>query len=154
MEKFKQGLNQFWVGAVFGVCLALSLVLIPLALVMSTVNDVLKVQEVSTLVSQVTQMVEKTQNKLANTKQKFAAFSFKELDKTALINVITAVQDYQLQSHTLLDDKQKQALSVQLQARLKQELAQHTLSEEQRELAINLYKRFIATEAELEQTSL
>ncbi|NHH89058.1 hypothetical protein IMPJCBKJ_01636 [Pseudoalteromonas sp. MB47] len=29
MEQFKRGLNQFWVGAVFGLCLAISLVLIP-----------------------------------------------------------------------------------------------------------------------------
>lgn len=47
--------------AVFGVCLALSLVLTPFAIVTATVNDVLKIQEViSTLVTQMNQLVEKT----------------------------------------------------------------------------------------------
>ena len=37
MEQFKRGLNQFWVGAVFGLCLDL-LVLIPVAIIMSTLT--------------------------------------------------------------------------------------------------------------------
>ena len=147
MDNFKQGLNQFWVGAVFGVCLALSLILIPLAIVMSTINDVLKIQEVSTLVTQVSQMVEKTQDKLANTKQQFASFTFMDLDKAALLKVISAVQDYQLQAHSLLSDAQKQVLREQLQAKLQQELSQ-TLNPEQRALAMKLFNRFVGSEAE------
>ncbi|WKD23676.1 hypothetical protein NDQ71_00800 [Pseudoalteromonas sp. KG3] len=147
MDNFKQGLNQFWVGAVFGVCLALSLILIPLAIVMSTVNDVLKIQEVSTLVTQVSQMVENTQDKLATTKQKLVSFSFIDVDKTTLLKVISTVQDYQLQAHTSLSQTQKQALREQLQEKLQQELSQ-TLSSEQRALAVKLFNRFVATETE------
>lgn len=73
---------------------------------MSTVNDVLKIQEVSTLVTQVSQMVENTQDKLATTKQKLVSFSFIDVDKTTLLKVISTVQDYQLHtsSHITLAD--------------------------------------------------
>ena len=89
----------------------------------------------------------KKQNKLAGTKQNLAAFSFIDLDKAALLKVISTVQYYQLQANTLLTNTQKQALREQSQIKLQQELSQ-TLSPEQRALAVKLLDRFVATEAE------
>lgn len=147
MENFKQGLNQFWVGAVFGVCLAVSLVLIPVAIVMSSINDVFKIHEVSTLVSQVSTMVENTQQTLVNGKQKLASLSFANIDKVALQKVVTTVQDYQIQTTELLTDSEKAALKAKLQTRLEQELS-NTLSEEQVVKAMALFKRFTNTSGE------
>ncbi|MFY8329019.1 hypothetical protein [Pseudoalteromonas sp. ZZD1] len=115
MENFKQGLNQFWVGAVFGECLALSLVLIPVAIVLSTVSDVLKISEVSTLVTQVSQMVEHTQDKIASGKEKLSSLSIANIDKRALQKVMTAIQEYQTSSSELMSTAQKLALKQQLQ---------------------------------------
>lgn len=122
MENFKQGLNQFWVGAVFGECLALSLVLIPVAIVLSTVSDVLKISEVSTLVTQVSQMVEHTQDKIASGKEKLSSLSIANIDKRALQKVMTAIQEYQTRSSELMSTAQKLALKQQLQQQLNKEL--------------------------------
>lgn len=146
MESFKQGLNQFWVGAVFGLCLAISLVLIPVVIVMSSINDVLKIHEVSTLVSQVGTMVENTQQSLAIGKQKLASLSLKNIDKRALQKVITTVQDFQLQAE-LITEPEKNALKEKLQKRLAQELSS-SLSEEQVTRTMILFKRLIAMSSE------
>ncbi|OUS67640.1 hypothetical protein B5G52_21685 [Pseudoalteromonas sp. A601] len=122
MENFKQGLNQFWVGAVFGVCLALSLVLIPVAIVLSTVNDVLKITEFSTLVTQVSQMVEHTQDKIASGTEKLSSPSIANIDKRAFQKVMTAIQEYQTRSSELMSTAQKLALKQQLQQQLNKEL--------------------------------
>jgi len=146
MKNFKQGLNQFWVGAVFGLCLAISLVLIPVAIVMSSINDVLKIHEVSTLVSQISMMVENTQQTLATGKQKLGSLSLKNIDKLALQKVITTVQDFQLQSE-LLTEPEKNALKGKLQKGLEQELSRR-LSEDQVTNAMILFKRLIAMNSE------
>ncbi|WP_062570778.1 hypothetical protein [Pseudoalteromonas arabiensis] len=89
MEQFKRGLNQFWVGAVFGVCLAISLVLIPIAINMSNINDVLKIHEVNVLVEKVSTVFDKSEQAIGDAKTALIDF-----DNDAVMDMLTAVQSY------------------------------------------------------------
>ena len=89
MEQFKRGLNQFWVGAVFGVCLAISLVLIPIAIIMSNINDVLKIHEVNVLVEKVSTVFDKSEQAIGDAKTALIDF-----DNDVVMDMLTAVQSY------------------------------------------------------------
>jgi hypothetical protein len=103
MEQFKRGLNQFWVGAVFGLCLAISLVLIPVAIIMSNINDVLKIHEVSVLVDKVSTVFDKSEQAISNAKAALTDF-----DNDVVMDMLSAVQSYQQQTQPLLSvDKNK-----------------------------------------------
>ncbi|WOC27605.1 hypothetical protein LY624_06975 [Pseudoalteromonas sp. N1230-9] len=101
MEQFKRGLNQFWVGAVFGVCLAISLVLIPIAIIMSNINDVLKIHEVNVLAEKVSTVFDKSEQAISNAKAALTDF-----DNDVVMDMLTAVQSYQQKTQSLLSFEQ------------------------------------------------
>ncbi|KPM74678.1 MULTISPECIES: hypothetical protein [unclassified Pseudoalteromonas] len=139
MEQFKRGLNQFWVGAVFGLCLAISLVLIPVAIIMSNINDVLKIHEVSVLVDKVSTVFDKSEQAISNAKAALTDF-----DNDVLMDMLTAVQSYQQQSQPLLTAEQKQALKAQIKAQLVTEL-ESKLNEQQITFILSVFEKLANT---------
>ena len=139
MEQFKRGLNQFWVGAVFGLCLAISLVLIPVAIIMSNINDVLKIHEVSVLVDKVSTAFEKSEQVISNAKAALTDF-----DNDVLMDMLTAVQSYQQQSQPLLTAEQKQALKAQIKDQLVTEL-ESKLNEQQITFILSVFEKLANT---------
>ena len=139
MEQFKRGLNQFWVGAVFGLCLAISLVLIPVAIIMSNINDVLKIHEVSVLVDKVSTVFEKSEQAISNAKAALTDF-----DNDVVMDMLTAVQSYQQQSQALLTAEQKQALKAQIKDQLVTEL-ESELNEQQITFILSVFEKLANT---------
>ena len=139
MEQFKRGLNQFWVGAVFGLCLAISLVLIPVAIIMSNINDVLKIHEVSVLVDKVSTVFDKSEQAISNAKAALTDF-----DNDVVMNMLTAVQSYQQQSQPLLTAEQKQALKAQIKVQLVTEL-ESKLNEQQITFILSVFEKLANT---------
>jgi len=139
MEQFKRGLNQFWVGAVFGLCLAISLVLIPVAIIMSNINDVLKIHEVSVLVDKVSTVFDKSEQAISNAKAALTDF-----DNDVVMDMLTAVQSYQQQSQPLLTAEQKQALKAQIKAQLVTEL-ESKLNEQQITFILSVFEKLANT---------
>ena len=139
MEQFKRGLNQFWVGAVFGLCLAISLVLIPVAIIMSNINDVLKIHEVSVLVDKVSTAFEKSEQVISNAKAALTDF-----DNDVVMAMLTAVQSYQQQSQPLLTAEQKQALKAQIKDQLVTEL-ESKLNEQQITFILSVFEKLANT---------
>jgi len=139
MEQFKRGLNQFWVGAVFGLCLAISLVLIPVAIIMSNINDVLKIHEVSVLVDKVSTVFEKSEQAISNAKAALTDF-----DNDVVMDMLTAVQSYQQQSQPLLTAEQKQALKAQIKDQLVTEL-ESELNEQQITFILSVFEKLANT---------
>ncbi|MDK9685412.1 hypothetical protein J8Z28_07010 [Pseudoalteromonas sp. SCSIO 43088] len=139
MEQFKRGLNQFWVGAVFGLCLAISLVLIPVAIIMSNINDVLKIHEVSVLVDKVSTVFDKSEQAISNAKAALTDF-----DNDVLMDMLTAVQSYQQQSQPLLTAEQKQALKAQIKDQLVTEL-ESKLNEQQITFILSVFEKLANT---------
>lgn len=139
MEQFKRGLNQFWVGAVFGLCLAISLVLIPVAIIMSNINDVLKIHEVSVLVDKVSTAFEKSEQVISNAKAALTDF-----DNDVVMAMLTAVQSYQQKSQPLLSAEQKQALKAQIKDQLVTEL-ESKLNEQQITFILSVFEKLANT---------
>ena len=139
MEQFKHGLNQFWVGAVFGLCLAISLVLIPFAIIMSNINDVLKIHEVSVLVDKVSTVFDKSEQAISNAKAALTDF-----DNDVLMDMLTAVQSYHQQSQPLLTAEQKQALKAQIKDQLVTEL-ESKLKEQQITFILSVFEKLANT---------
>ncbi|MDC3190714.1 hypothetical protein NQU96_13245 [Pseudoalteromonas elyakovii] len=139
MEQFKRGLNQFWVGAVFGLCLAISLVLIPVAIIMSNINDVLKIHEVSVLVDKVSTVFEKSEQAISNAKAALTDF-----DNDVVMDMLTAVQSYQQQSQPLLTAEQKQALKAQIKDQLVTQL-ESKLNEQQITFILSVFEKLANT---------
>ncbi|MCF2902177.1 hypothetical protein AAEU31_07715 [Pseudoalteromonas sp. SSMSWG5] len=139
MEQFKRGLNQFWVGAVFGLCLAISLVLIPVAIIMSNINDVLKIHEVSVLVDKVSTAFEKSEQVISNAKAALTDF-----DNDVVMAMLTAVQSYQQQSQPLLTAEQKQALKAQIKEQLVTQL-ESKLNEQQITFILSVFEKLANT---------
>ncbi|MCK8130895.1 hypothetical protein MTF66_38335 [Pseudoalteromonas sp. 2CM39R] len=139
MEQFKRGLNQFWVGAVFGLCLAISLVLIPVAIIMSNINDVLKIHEVSVLVDKVSTVFDKSEQAISNAKAALTDF-----DNDVVMDMLTAVQSYQQQSQPLLTAEQKQALKSQIKDQLVTEL-ESKLNEQQITFILSVFEKLANT---------
>ncbi|MCF2921906.1 hypothetical protein L1264_15610 [Pseudoalteromonas sp. APAL1] len=139
MEQFKSGLNQFWVGAVFGLCLAISLVLIPVAIIMSNINDVLKIHEVSVLVDKVSTAFEKSEQVISNAKAALTDF-----DNDVVMAMLTAVQSYQQQSQPLLTAEQKQALKAQIKEQLVTQL-ESKLNEQQITFILSVFEKLANT---------
>ena len=139
MEQFKRGLNQFWVGAVFGLCLAISLVLIPVAIIMSNINDVLKIHEVSVLVDKVSTVYDKSDQAISNAKAALTDF-----DNDVVMDMLTAVQSYQQQSQPLLTAEQKQALKAQIKDQLVTEL-ESKLNEQQITFILSVFEKLANT---------
>ena len=139
MEQFKHGLNQFWVGAVFGLCLAISLVLIPVAIIMSNINDVLKIHEVSVLVDKVSTVFDKSEQAISNAKAALTDF-----DNDVVMDMLTAVQSYQQQSQPLLTAEQKQALKAQIKDQLVTEL-ESKLNEQQITFILSVFEKLANT---------
>ncbi|MCO7252374.1 hypothetical protein [Pseudoalteromonas sp. Ps84H-4] len=139
MEQFKRGLNQFWVGAVFGLCLAISLVLIPVAIIMSNINDVLKIHEVSVLVDKVSTAFEKSEQVISNAKAALTDF-----DNDVVMAMLTAVQSYQQQSQPLLTAEQKQALKTQIKEQLVTQL-ESKLNEQQITFILSVFEKLANT---------
>ncbi|GKW52214.1 hypothetical protein NCCP2140_12670 [Pseudoalteromonas sp. NCCP-2140] len=139
MEQFKRGLNQFWVGAVFGLCLAISLVLIPVAIIMSNINDVLKIHEVSVLVDKVSTVFDKSEQAISNAKAALTDF-----DNDVVMDMLTAVQSYQQQSQPLLTAEQKQALKAQIKEQLVTEL-ESKLNEQQITFILSVFEKLANT---------
>ncbi|WP_375186032.1 hypothetical protein [Pseudoalteromonas sp.] len=139
MEQFKHGLNQFWVGAVFGLCLAISLVLIPVAIIMSNINDVLKIHEVSVLVDKVSTVFDKSEQAISNAKAALTDF-----DNDVVMAMLTAVQSYQQKSQPLLSAEQKQALKAQIKDQLVTEL-ESKLNEQQITFILSVFEKLANT---------
>ncbi|KTG22441.1 hypothetical protein AUR67_02640 [Pseudoalteromonas sp. XI10] len=139
MEQFKRGLNQFWVGAVFGLCLAISLVLIPVAIIMSNINDVLKIHEVSVLVDKVSTVFDKSEQAISNAKAALTDF-----DNDVVMDMLTAVQSYQQQSQPLLTAEQKQALKAQIKDQLVTQL-ESKLNEQQITFILSVFEKLANT---------
>lgn len=139
MDQFKRGLNQFWVGAVFGLCLAISLVLIPVAIIMSNINDVLKIHEVSVLVHKVSTVFDKSEQAIINAKAALTDF-----DNDVVMDMLTAVQSYQQQSQPLLTAEQKQALKAQIKDRLVSQL-ESKLNEQQITFILSVFEKLANT---------
>ncbi len=139
MEQFKRGLNQFWVGAVFGLCLAISLVLIPVAIIMSNINDVLKIHEVSVLVDKVSTVFDKSEQAISNAKAALTDF-----DNDVVMAMLTAVQSYQQKSQPLLSAEQKQALKAQIKDQLVTEL-ESKLNEQQITFILSVFEKLANT---------
>ena len=139
MEQFKRGLNQFWVGAVFGLCLAISLVLIPVAIIMSNINDVLKIHEVSVLVDKVSTVFEKSEQAISNAKAALTDF-----DNDVVMDMLTAVQSYHQQSQPLLTAEQKQALKAQIKEQLVTQL-ESKLNEQQITFILSAFEKLANT---------
>ncbi len=139
MEQFKRGLNQFWVGAVFGLCLAISLVLIPVAIIMSNINDVLKIHEVSLLVDKVSTAFEKSEQVISNAKAALTDF-----DNDVVMAMLTGVQSYQQQSQPLLTAEQKQALKAQIKEQLVTQL-ESKLNEQQITFILSVFEKLANT---------
>jgi ATP-dependent Lon protease len=139
MEKFKRGLNQFWVGAVFGVCLAISLVLIPIAIIMSNINDVLKIHEVNVLVEKVSTVFDKSEQAISNAKAALTDF-----DNDVVMDMLTAVQSYQQQTQSLLSFEQKQVLKEQIKEQLAQQL-KAKLNEQQTTFILSVFEKLANT---------
>ena len=139
MEQFKHGLNQFWVGAVFGLCLAISLVLIPFAIIMSNINDVLKIHEVSVLVDKVSTVFDKSEQAISNAKAALTDF-----DNDVVMAMLTAVQSYQQQSQPLLSAEQKQALKAQIKEQLVTQL-ESKLNEQQITFILSVFEKLANT---------
>ena len=139
MEQFKRGLNQFWVGAVFGLCLAISLVLIPVAIIMSNINDVLKIHEVSVLVDKVSTVFDKSEQAISNAKS-----ALTDYDNDVVMDMLTAVQSYQQQSQPLLTAEQKQALKAQIKDQLVTEL-ESKLNEQQITFILSVFEKLANT---------
>jgi len=139
MEQFKRGLNQFWVGAVFGLCLAISIVLIPVAIIMSNINDVLKIHEVSVLVDKVSTVFDKSEQAISNAKAALTDF-----DNDVVMDMLTAVQSYQQQSQPLLTAEQKQALKAQIKDQLVTEL-ESKLNEQQITFILSVFEKLANT---------
>ena len=139
MEQFKRGLNQFWVGAVFGLCLAISLVLIPVAIIMSNINDVLKIHEVSVLVDKVSTVFEKSEQAISNAKAALTDF-----DNDVVMDMLTAVQSYQQQSQPLLTAEQKQALKAKIKDQLVTQL-ESKLNEQQITFILSVFEKLANT---------
>ena len=132
-------LNQFWVGAVFGLCLAISLVLIPVAIIMSNINDVLKIHEVSVLVDKVSTVFDKSEQVISNAKAALTDF-----DNDVVMDMLTAVQSYQQQSQPLLTAEQKQALKAQIKDQLVTEL-ESKLNEQQITFILSVFEKLANT---------
>ncbi|NRA80627.1 MAG: hypothetical protein HRU18_20685 [Pseudoalteromonas sp.] len=139
MEQFKRGLNQFWVGAVFGLCLAISLVLIPVAIIMSNINDVLKIHEVSVLVDKVSTVYDKSDQAISNAKAALTDF-----DNDVVMDMLTAVQSYQQQSLPLLTAEEKQALKAQIKDQLVTQL-ESKLNEQQITFILSVFEKLANT---------
>ncbi|MCF7500255.1 hypothetical protein [Pseudoalteromonas sp. L1] len=139
MEQFKRGLNQFWVGAVFGVCLAISLVLIPIAIIMSNINDVLKIHEVNVLVEKVSTVFDKSEQAISNAKAALTDF-----DNDVVMDMLTAVQSYQQQTQSLLSFEQKQVLKEQIKEQLAQQL-KAKLNEQQTTFILSVFEKLANT---------
>ncbi len=139
MEQFKHGLNQFWVGAVFGLCLAISLVLIPVAIIMSNINDVLKIHEVSVLVDKVSTVFDKSEQAISNAKAALTDF-----DNDVVMAMLTAVQSYQQKSQPLLSAEQKQALKAQIKDQLVTQL-ESKLNEQQITFILSVFEKLANT---------
>ncbi|RZF91609.1 hypothetical protein EXT42_13600 [Pseudoalteromonas sp. CO302Y] len=139
MEQFKRGLNQFWVGAVFGVCLAISLVLIPIAIIMSNINDVLKIHEVNVLVEKVSTVFDKSEQAISNAKAALTDF-----DNDVVMDMLTAVQSYQQKTQSLLSFEQKQVLKEQIKEQLAQQL-KAKLNEQQTTLILSVFEKLANT---------
>ncbi|WP_462176954.1 hypothetical protein [Pseudoalteromonas gelatinilytica] len=139
MEQFKRGLNQFWVGAVFGLCLAISLVLIPVAIIMSNINDVLKIHEVSVLVDKVSTVFDKSEQAISNAKAALTDF-----DNDVVMDMLSAVQSYQQQTQSLLSVEQKQALKDQIKEQLVTKL-ESKLNEQQIAFIMSVFEKLTNT---------
>ncbi len=139
MEQFKRGLNQFWVGAVFGVCLAISLVLIPIAIIMSNINDVLKIHEVNVLVEKVSTVFDKSEQAISNAKAALTDF-----DNDVVMDMLTAVQSYQQQTQSLLSFEQKQVLKEQIKEQLAHQL-KDKLNEQQTTFILSVFEKLANT---------
>lgn len=139
MEQFKRGLNQFWVGAVFGLCLAISLVFIPVAIIMSNMNDVLKIHEVSVLVDKVSSVFDKSEQAISNAKAALTDF-----DNDVVMDMLTAVQSYQQQAQPLLPAEQKQALKAQIKELLVTKL-EPKLNEQQIAFIMSVFEQLTNT---------
>ncbi|MEI8642675.1 hypothetical protein P4S60_09995 [Pseudoalteromonas sp. Hal040] len=142
MEQFKRGLNQFWVGAVFGLCLAISLVLIPVAIIMSNINDVLKIHEVSVLVDKVSTVYDKSEQAISNAKAALTDF-----DNEVVMDMLSAVQSYQQQTQPLLFVEQKQALKDQIKEQLIAKL-ESKLTEQQIAFIMSAFEKLTNTKKE------
>ncbi|WP_105175106.1 MULTISPECIES: hypothetical protein [Pseudoalteromonas] len=142
MEQFKRGLNQFWVGAVFGLCLAISLVLIPVAIIMSNINDVLKIHEVSVLVDKVSTVFDKSEQAISNAKAALTDF-----DNDVVMDMLSAVQSYQQQTQPLLSVEQKQALKDQIKEQLVAKL-ESKLNEQQIVFIMSVFEKLTNTKKE------
>ena len=139
MEQFKRGLNQFWVGAVFGLCLAISLVLIPVAIIMSNINDVLKIHEVSVLVDKVSTVLDKSEQAISNAKAALTDF-----DNDVVMDMLSAVQSYQQQTQPLLSVEQKQVLKDQIKEQLVTKL-ESKLNEQQIAFIMSVFEKLTNT---------
>ncbi len=139
MEQFKRGLNQFWVGAVFGLCLAISLVLIPVAIIMSNINDVLKIHEVSVLVDKVSTVFDKSEQAISNAKAALTDF-----DNDVVMDMLSAVQSYQQQTQPLLSVEEKQALKDQIKEQLVTKL-ESKLNEQQIAFIMSVFEKLTNT---------
>jgi len=142
MEQFKRGLNQFWVGAVFGLCLAISLVLIPVAIIMSNINDVLEIHEVSVLVDKVSTVFDKSEQAISNAKAALTDF-----DNDVMMDMLSAVQSYQQQTQPLLSVEQKQALKDQIKEQLVAKL-ESKLNEQQIVFIMSVFEKLTNTKKE------
>jgi len=142
MEQFKRGLNQFWVGAVFGLCLAISIVLIPVAIIVSNINDVLKIHEVSVLVDKVSTVFDKSEQAISNAKAALTDF-----DNDVVMDMLTAVQSYQQQTQPLLSVEQKQALKDQIKEQLVTKL-ESKLNEQQITFILSVFEKLANTKKE------
>jgi len=139
MKQFQRGLNQFWVGAVFGLCLAISLVLIPVAIIMSNINDVLKIHEVSVLVDKVSTVFDKSEQAISNAKAALTDF-----DNDVVMDMLSAVQSYQQQTQPLLSVEQKQALKDQIKEQLVTQL-ESKLNEHQIAFIMSVFEKLTNT---------
>ena len=124
---------------VFGLCLAISLVLIPVAIIMSNINDVLKIHEVSVLVDKVSTAFEKSEQVISNAKAALTDF-----DNDVVMAMLTTVQSYQQQSQPLLTAEQKQALKAQIKEQLVTQL-ESKLNEQQITFILSVFEKLANT---------
>ena len=67
-KSFLQGLNQFWIGAVFGLSISIALILIPLGWVTSNFRDIFDLEASINISSNLEQNIDKVSDLVAEVK--------------------------------------------------------------------------------------
>jgi len=113
--------------------------IIPFAIIMSNINDVLKIHEVSVLVDKVSTVFDKSEQAISNAKAALTDF-----DNDVVMAMLTAVQSYQQKSQPLLSAEQKQALKAQIKDQLVTEL-ESKLNEQQITFILSVFEKLANT---------